>query len=92
MLMSTGFVLAEMLGSKTTERLFGSSEVLGAAKKLLPHEGISVVDDTSDRVVCFHLLFENHQVVYSDGMPTKSLFIGTETKKAPPPEAKAEIR
>lgn len=80
-----------MLGSKITERMFGSTEVLVAAKKLVPHDGISVVDDTSAGVEYFHLLFEDHQVVFSNGMPTESLFIGTQTKKALPPEALAEI-
>ena len=81
-----------MLCSKIARRMFGCAEVLIAAKKLLIHEGVSVVEDNPAGVEYFHILFEDHQVVYSNGMPTESLLLGPEVSKALPPEAIAEIR
>ncbi len=81
-----------MLSSKIAHRMFGCAEVLVAAKKLLTHEGVSVVENTPDGVEYVHILFEDHQVVYSNGMPTESLLVGPEVSKALPPDAIAEIR
>lgn len=41
-------------------------EVLVAAKQLLTREGIDIAEDIAE-VEYFHILFDNHEVVYSNG-------------------------
>ncbi len=81
-----------MLSSKIARRMFGSAQVLVAARKLLGHEGVAVLEDTPEGVEYFHILFDDHQIVYANGTPTESLHVGPEARKALPPEAQAEIR
>lgn len=80
-----------MLSSKVALRMFATAEILVAAKKLLTHQGISVREHNPEGVHYFHFLFDDHQIVYSNGMPTESLYFGKEARKALPPEALAEI-
>jgi len=76
--------------SKVAERMFGDAEVLIAAKHLQELDGIEIADDMTE-VTYWHLLFEAHQVVFSNGAATESLFTGSEALKAVSPEARAEI-
>lgn len=39
----------------------------------------------------FHLLFDQHEVIYAEGAPTESLYTGPEALKALSPEAREEI-
>lgn len=80
-----------MLRSKVALRMFASAEILVAAKKLLTHEGITVREHNPEGVQYYHFLFDDHQIVYSNGMPTESLYFGPEVRKTLPPEGLAEI-
>jgi hypothetical protein len=80
-----------LVSSKIARRMFGSAEVLVAAKKLLTHQGISVLEDNPDGVDYFHILCDDHQIVFSNGLPTESLYVGAEAKIALPQDAQAEI-
>lgn len=57
-----------------SELLFGESEVLVAAKHLL--NDCTVTRQTGGTVDYVHLLFDEHQVVFSEGLPTESFLPG----------------
>ncbi len=70
-----------LVRSLIAERMFGQSEVLIAAKNLVDVEGIDVAHDVQ-RVTYFHLLFDAHQVIFSNDALTESLFTGPEAMKS----------
>ena len=59
------------------ELLFGESEVLVAAKYLL--NDCTVTRKVGGTVDYVHLLFDEHQVVFSEGLPTESFQPGPQT-------------
>lgn len=79
-----------LVRSKVAERMFDEAEVLVAAKHLLALDGIEVADDLVE-VTYWHFLFDAHQVVFSNGALTESLFTGPEALKSVSPEARQEI-
>ena len=79
-----------MLRSVVAQRMFDSYEILVAAKKLLILDGVEIVDDASS-VDYFHLLFDDHQIVFANGSPAESLFNGTEALRSLSLEAREEI-
>ena len=79
-----------LVRSPVAARMFGSAEVLIPAKKLLDMPGI-YVDDAAEGVEYFHILFEAHHLIWSNGAVTESLFTGPEAMKAVSPEAREEI-
>jgi len=79
-----------LVSSKIAERIFGEPEVLVAAKHLTGIEGIEI-DQHPEALTYYHLLFDRHEIVYSEGALTESLFTGPEALKSVPPQARAEI-
>ncbi|MGD9864913.1 MAG: Hint domain-containing protein [Pseudodonghicola sp.] len=79
-----------LVRSVVAERMFGEAEVLVAAKQLLALDGIEVSEDLAE-VTYWHFLFDAHQVVFSNGAMTESLFTGPEALRAVCPEARQEI-
>jgi hypothetical protein len=71
-------------------RMFDTEEVLVPANKLLTLPGIDIEWD-AEEVEYFHMLFDAHQLVWSNGAVTESLFTGPEALKAVSPEAREEI-
>ena len=59
------------------ELLFGEQEVLIAAKDLLNDR--SVIRRYGGMVTYVHLMFDRHQVIYSEGLPTESFLPGPQT-------------
>ena len=59
------------------ELLFGEGEVLIAAKDLLNDR--SVTRQCGGAVTYVHLMFDRHQVIYSEGLPTESFLPGPQT-------------
>ncbi len=70
--------------------LFGSSEVLIAARDLI--DGRNVRQIEGGLVHYVHLLFDRHQVVWSEGLETESFLPGPQTTHCFEEETVAEIR
>lgn len=79
-----------LLCSAVVKTVFGISEVLTPAKKLLDQPRIALQAHPSD-VTYLHLLFDKHEVVLSDGAWTESLFTGPMALQILGPEAVQEI-
>lgn len=59
-----------LLSGWRAELLFGEAEVLVAAKHLTGHDRIHRAE--CDEVEYFHLLFDAHEIIYSEGIPSES--------------------
>ena len=70
-----------LVRSTIAQRMFGTIEVLVAAKQLLQVEGVDICTDLPS-VEYFHMLFDRHQVVYANGAAAESLFTGPEALKS----------
>lgn len=79
-----------LVSSKIAERMFGTSDVLVSAIKLTGLPGI-YLDQEIGKVEYYHLLLDQHEVIYAEGAPTESLYIGPETLRAVPPASRLEI-
>ena len=66
-----------LIEDNLAELLFGETEVLIAAKELVNDR--SVTRRTGGEVTYVHLLFDRHQVVYSEGLATESFLPGPQT-------------
>lgn len=62
------------------ELLFGEAEVLVSAKDLVNDRSITV--ESGGMVDYVHLLFDRHQVVYSEGLATESFLPGPQTTQS----------
>ena len=79
-----------LVRSRIAQRMFGTTEVLVAAKQLLQVDGIDIATDLTE-VEYFHMLFEQHEVVISNGAETESLYTGPEALKSVGRQAVQEI-
>lgn len=79
-----------LVRSAIAQRMFGTDEVLVAARQLTALPGIEVVADGGP-VTYVHLLFDRHQLVISNGAVTESLFTGPQALKGISDAARAEI-
>jgi hypothetical protein len=79
-----------LVSSKIAGRMFGEHDVLIAAIKLTDLPGI-FVDDAMTEVSYFHVMFDAHQIVLSEGAATESLFTGPQALKAVPRAARKEL-
>lgn len=79
-----------LVRSKIAQRMFGHRDVLVAARKLIGLPGIAV-DTTRPRVTYWHIMFDQHQIVFSQGAATESLYPGPQALKALGPVARREI-
>ena len=79
-----------LVRSVIAERMFDTREVLVPAHRLVGLEGISLVADASE-VSYFHLLFERHEILFSNGAETESLYPGPQALASLGPEAVGEV-
>lgn len=79
-----------MLRFKIAFTMFGQQEVLVAAKHLCGVTGIDV-DDDAEGVEYFHMLFDQHEVVFSNGAETESLYPGRQALKCVGPKSLRDI-
>lgn len=64
-----------LVRSSIAQRMFGTDEILVAAKQLLELPGINI-DAEATQVTYLHLLFDQHEVILSNGAETESLYPG----------------
>lgn len=69
-----------LIRDSLAELLFGESEVLVAARDLVNDH--SVIRQIGGSVTYVHLMFDKHQVVFSDGLATESFLPGPQTVKS----------
>lgn len=69
---------------------FGVSEVLVAACHLVNDR--TILRSPRDSVTYHHMLFDQHEVVYAEGIPTESLHLGETALASLPRAARIEIR
>jgi hypothetical protein len=79
-----------MVRSVIAERIFGTNEVLIPANKLLCIDGVEEETPAAD-IEYWHFLFDAHQLVWSNGALTESLYTGPEALRTVSQEARAEI-
>lgn len=78
-----------LIKDAVAELLFGEDEVLVAAKDLVNDTTIRPVE--GGEVDYVHLMFDRHQVIYSEGLPTESFLPGPQTCKSFEAEIVEEI-
>lgn len=78
-----------LIRDSLAELLFGETEVLVAAKDLVNDRSVRYVP--GGQVEYVHLLFDRHQVVFSEGLATESFLPGPQTTKSFEAEIVAEI-
>jgi hypothetical protein len=81
-----------LVSSLIAKRMFDCKEILVPAKKLLPLHGVETIEYNPDGVDYWHILFDDHQIVWSNGAPTESLYTGAEALKAISSEGRVEIQ
>lgn len=79
-----------LVRSKISERMFDHTEVLVAAKQLLQLDGIDIAYDLTE-VTYYHVLFDQHEVLMSNGAETESLHTGKVALEAVGKAARDEI-
>lgn len=79
-----------LLRSPIARRMAGQHEVLVAAKHLLGLPGVSVLPPDLP-VTYVHLLFDRHELVWSNGAVTESLYLGDQAVAAVDAAAREEI-
>jgi hypothetical protein len=79
-----------LVRSNIVQKMFSANEVLVAAKQLLQIDGIDTASDMTD-VEYFHILFDTHEVVFSNGAETESLYTGPQAINSLPKESVEEI-
>lgn len=79
-----------LVQTSQAELLFGSSEVLIAASHLI--DGRAIRQITGGMVEYVHLLFDSHQVVWSNGLMSESFLPGPQTTGSFEADALAELK
>ncbi|AXX97396.1 Hint domain-containing protein [Profundibacter amoris] len=80
-----------MICSKIAKRMYGKPEVLAPAKDLTVIEGIDIATVTGG-ITYYHILMGSHEILFAEGAPAESLYLGTQTLHAIEPAARAELR
>lgn len=79
-----------LVRSAVAERMFGEREVLVPAHKLLSLNGCEI-DYSVESVDYWHFLFDQHEIIFSEGAPTESLYTGVEAIASLESDALKEI-
>lgn len=70
-----------LVRSRIAQRMFGAVEVLVAARQLVGIADIARVDD-GQGVEYVHFMFDRHEIVFSEGAETESLFAGPQALRS----------
>ncbi|MEM6588626.1 MAG: Hint domain-containing protein [Pseudomonadota bacterium] len=79
-----------LVASPITQRMFGRDGALVAAIRLTDIPGV-YVDLPDEDIEYFHLLFDEHEVIFADGAPSESFFPGEVALRSLPRESRREI-
>ncbi|AGT11176.1 Hint domain-containing protein [Paracoccus aminophilus] len=79
-----------LIRSKIAQRMFGTNEVLVAAKQLLSLDGVEIATDLTE-VTYVHFMFDGHEVVRANGAECESMYTGEEALHSVGAEAREEI-
>lgn len=79
-----------LIRSHIAQRMFGTNEVLVAAKQFLQIPGIDIASDLTD-FHYFHMVFDRHEIVISNGAETESLYPGPVTLQSLSQAARLEL-
>lgn len=79
-----------LVSSGIAQRMFGEASVLVAAVRLTELPGIFVDTDVPG-VEYFHLLLDQHHIIFAEGAPTESFFVGDQIKSTLSQEVRQEI-
>lgn len=80
-----------LVRSAIAQKMFGTEEILAAAKQLVMIDGIDICDEIVGPVEYFHMLFDQHEIVFANGAEAESLLPGPEALKSVSPDALDEI-
>ncbi|MDB6179598.1 Hint domain-containing protein [Paracoccus sp. Z330] len=80
-----------LIRADITHRSLGARDVLVPAIKLVTYPGIDIAEDV-ESVTYWHMLLDQHEVVFADGAPAESLFTGPEALKGLSAAARQEIQ
>ncbi|MCA0919630.1 Hint domain-containing protein [Pseudooceanicola nanhaiensis] len=78
-----------LLRSKIAQRMYGSPEVLVAARQLRHLGGVAQI--APEGVEYFHLLFDRHEIVLAEGAPAESLYLGDRALNGLPQALRDEV-
>ncbi|NNK78044.1 MAG: calcium-binding protein [Litoreibacter sp.] len=79
-----------LVNSRVSERFFGNRQVLIAAIKPVDLPGIDFENGLTE-ILYFHLMFDPHEIVTSEGAPTESLLCAPQALRSISREAHDEI-
>ncbi|MEE9428539.1 MAG: Hint domain-containing protein [Paracoccaceae bacterium] len=80
-----------LIRSNIALRMFAQQEILVPACQLVGHMGIFRVN-SDDVVHYFHILLDHHAVVFAQGAPSETLFLGTQVHENLSPREISAIR
>lgn len=69
--------------------MFGEGQVMVAAKHLI--NGTTIRSDPRPQVTYVHMVFDAHEVIFAEGVPTESLHVGAMTLTSLDRAARAEV-
>lgn len=79
-----------LVKSRIAERMFGAAEVFVAAHKLVGLPGVTL-DAEAAFVTYWHVLCDRHEVIFANGAPTETLFMGAMARRGMSDQAMDEI-
>jgi Ca2+-binding RTX toxin-like protein len=71
------------------QMLFGESEVLVAAKHLLGNPAARLIE--GGRIAYIHIMFDCHEIVFANGMPSESFFPGDDALESITAPSRSEL-
>lgn len=79
-----------LLNGWQAQLLFGEDSLLAPAKGLLNDRKIRI-DSARDEIEYFHLLFDQHEIIFTNGLATESFFPGDGTLEGVTAEVREEL-
>ncbi|WP_342076504.1 Hint domain-containing protein [Yoonia sp. SS1-5] len=81
-----------LLTGQHCDLLFGEQAILASAKNLLNGDTIRHCGDAFADLEYWHMMFDDHEIVFANGCPTESLYFGDVATNTLPAAQLAELR